>query len=129
MGDRVRALAQITHAPILIPLVPSCVRVDAFRRRPARADQELADLRAARAPCRRDRVRVAGHGQTAALWSLWVEIETLTLRSLVLVVPVGLLVLQHRPARPRATIVAAVVMVVGQIVTIPISGMIQAGVR
>jgi hypothetical protein len=57
------------------------------------------------------------------LWSIWVEIETLSLRSLILIVPFGLLYLQHREARPKAPAIAAVVMVVGQLITIPISGM------
>ena len=47
--------------------------------------------------------------QTSPLWSLWVEVETLSLRSLVLVVPFGLLYLQRTGARPKAPIVAAAV--------------------
>jgi hypothetical protein len=40
-----------------------------------------------------------------------------------LVVPLGLLYLQRHRVRPNAPIVAAAVMVIGQLVTIPISGM------
>jgi len=63
--------------------------------------------------------------QTSPLWSVWVEVETLALRSLVLIVPLGLLYLQSRERRPNAPIIAAAVMVVGQFVTIPISGMVS----
>ena len=40
-----------------------------------------------------------------------------------MIVPLGLLYLQHRGPRPKAPVIAAVVMIVGQLVTIPISGM------
>ena len=120
------ALAQVTHAPILIPLVALLVfgwlRFEPDRRALLRA--WVISLVPA-IPAAMIVFASPVTGQTSALWSLWVEIETLTLRSFVLIVPFGLLLLQHRPARARAPIVAAVVMVVGQLVTIPISGMAQ----
>ena len=118
------ALAQLTHAPVLIPLVAALVlwwqRYEPERRTllkgwivslvlslPAAAIVFASPVTA----------------QTSPIWSLWVEIETVALRSLVLVVPIGLIWLQRREWRPDAPIIVAGVLVVGQIVTIPISGM------
>lgn len=120
------ALAQVTHAPILIPLVALLVfgwaRFEPDRKALIRA--WVISLIPA-IPAAMIVFASPVTGQTSALWSLWVEIETLTLRSFVLVVPFGLLVLQHRPVRPRAPMVAAIVLVAGQIITLPISGMAQ----
>jgi hypothetical protein len=118
------ALAQITHAPILIPLVALLViawsRYEHDRRALIRA-WVISLVPAIPAVYLVFASPVTS--QTSPLWSLWVEVETLALRSLVLVVPLGLVYLQHNRPRPRAPIVAAAVMVVGQLVTIPISGM------
>ena len=118
------ALAQITHAPILIPLVALLVigwsRYEPDRRALIRA-WVISLVPAIPAVYLVFASPVTS--QTSPLWSLWVEVETLALRSLVLVVPLGLLYLQRHRARPNAPIIAAAVMVVGQLVTIPISGM------
>ncbi|MEY2461434.1 MAG: hypothetical protein QOG30_3264 [Acidimicrobiaceae bacterium] len=120
------ALAQITHAPILIPLTALLVigwaRYEPDRRGLIRA-WVISLIPALPAVYLVFASPVTS--QTSALWSLWVEVETLTLRSLVLIVPLGLLYLQTRERRPNAPIIAAAVMVVGQFVTIPISGMVS----
>jgi hypothetical protein len=55
--------------------------------------------------------------------TVWIEIETVVLRALVLIVPLGLMYQQRKPARPNAPVIAVAAMVIGQLVTIPISGM------
>jgi hypothetical protein len=118
------ALAQITHAPILIPLVALLVfawsRYEPDRRALIRA-WLLSFIPALPAVYLVFASPVTS--QTSPLWSIWVEVETLALRSLVLLVPFGLLYLQRRGTRPKGPIIAAAVMVIGQLVTIPISGM------
>ena len=118
------ALAQLTHAPVLIPLTALLVlwwqRYEPDRRTllkgwiasvvvslPAAAIVFLSPVTA----------------QTSPIWSLWVEVETVALRALVLVIPLVLVWLQRREWRPDAPIIVAGVLVVAQIVTIPISGM------
>jgi hypothetical protein len=118
------ALAQITHAPILIPLTALLVfgwSRYAPDRRPLIRAWVISLVPAIPAVYLVFASPVTA--QTSPLWSLWVEIETLALRSLVLVVPLGLLYLQRRETRPNAPIIAAALMVVGQVVTMPISGM------
>ncbi|MEY2421237.1 MAG: hypothetical protein QOI95_1304 [Acidimicrobiaceae bacterium] len=118
------ALAQITHAPILIPLVALLVigwsRYEPDRRALIRA--WLISL-VPTIPAIYLVFASPVTSQTSPLWSLWVEVETLALRSLVLLVPLGLLYLQRHRFRPNAPVIAAAVMVLGQLVTIPISGM------
>ena len=120
------ALAQITHAPILIPLIAVLVigwaRYEPDRRALIRA-WVISLVPALPAVYLVFASPVTS--QTSPLWSVWVEVETLALRSLVLIVPLGLLYLQSRERRPNAPIIAAAVMVVGQFVTIPISGMVS----
>ena len=118
------ALAQVTHAPVLIPLVALLVlgwsRYAPDRRALIKA-WLISLIPALPAAYLVFASPVAS--QTSLIWTTWVEVETLALRSLVLIVPFGLLYLQHRGVKPKAPIIAAAVMVVGQLVTIPISGM------
>jgi hypothetical protein len=58
------------------------------------------------------------------IYTAWIELETLALRSLIVVIPVGLILLQKRDLRSTAPAWAAGVLVLGQLLTIPISGMI-----
>lgn len=118
------ALAQITHAPILIPLTALLV-IGWSRYEPDRRPLIRAWLISVIPALPAVYLVFASPvtSQTSPLWSLWVEIETLALRSFILVVPLGLLYLQRHRNRPNAPIIAAAVMVVGQLVTIPISGM------
>ena len=119
------ALAQITHAPILMPLVAVLV-IGAWRHEPDRRRLIRAWVLSLLPALPAAYLVFASPvtTQTSPLWNLWIEVETLALRSLVLVVPFGLLYLQRHRARPNAPIIAAAVMVVGQFVTIPISGMV-----
>ena len=118
------ALAQLTHAPVLIPLVALLVlwwmRHEPDRR--ALVKGWLVSL-VVSLPAAAIVFASPVTSQTSPIWSLWVEVETVALRSLVLVVPIGLLYLQRREWRANAPAVAAGAMIVGQIVTIPISGM------
>ena len=118
------ALAQLTHAPVLIPLVAVLVlwwaRYEPERRRLLRGwvVSLLVSLPAAA-------VVFASPvtAQTSAIWSLWVEVETVALRSLVFVIPIGLVALQRRHFQRNVPALAVGILIVGQIVTIPISGM------
>jgi hypothetical protein len=118
------ALAQITHAPVLIPLMALLVfgwaRYETDRRALIRG--WLISLVAA-LPAAYLVFASPVTSQTSAIWSVWVEVETVALRSFVLIVPLGLLYLQRRGFQPKAPVIAAGVLVVGQIVTVPISGM------
>jgi hypothetical protein len=118
------ALAQITHAPVLIPLVALLVfgwaRFEPDRRVLIRG--WMISLVAA-LPAAYLVFASPVTGQTSAIWSLWVEVETVALRALVLIVPLGLLYLQRRGFQPKAPVIAAGVMVLGQLITVPISGM------
>jgi hypothetical protein len=58
------------------------------------------------------------------IYTAWIELETLALRSLIVVIPVGLILLQKRDVRRSAPAWAAGVLVAGQLLTIPISGMV-----
>jgi hypothetical protein len=117
------AFAQITHAPVLIPMTALLVlwwaRYEPDRRALIKA-WLISLIPAIPAAIL---VFVSPVTHSSFLWSLWIEIETVVLRSLVLVVPIGLVYLQRRDSRVNAPAVAAAVMVLGQIVTIPISGM------
>jgi hypothetical protein len=52
-----------------------------------------------------------------------VEVETVALRSLIFVIPIALVYLQRRQFERNAPAILAGILIVGQIVTIPISGM------
>ncbi|HEV3227281.1 MAG TPA: hypothetical protein VGZ52_10615 [Acidimicrobiales bacterium] len=118
------ALAQITHAPVLMPIVALLVlwwvRFEPDRRTLLRGwiFSVVVSLPAA--------VLVFASpvtSQTSPLWSLWVEVETVALRALVVIVPIALVYLQSRELRRNGPALAAAAMVIGQLVTIPISGM------
>jgi hypothetical protein len=118
------ALAQITHAPVLLPLMAILVlgwsRFEPDRRALVRG--WLISLVAA-LPAAYLVFASPVTSQTSAIWSLWVEIETVALRALVLIVPFALLYLQRHGFKPKAPVIAAGVLVIGQLVTVPISGM------
>jgi hypothetical protein len=118
------ALAQLTHAPVLIPIVAVLVlwwmRYEPQRRRLVRGwiVSLLVSLPAVA-------VVFASPvtAQTSPIWSLWVEVETVVLRSLIFAIPIGLVYLQRRPVQRTTPALVAGILIVGQIVTIPISGM------
>ena len=118
------ALAQLTHAPVLIPLVAVLVLVW-MRYEPDRRTLVKGWIVSMVVSLPAAAIVFASPvtEQTSPIWSLWVEVETVALRALVLIVPMGLVYLQRRQWRPDAPMIVAGVMVIGQIVTIPISGM------
>ena len=60
----------------------------------------------------------------SAIYTVWIELETLALRSLIVLIPVGLILLQKHERRRAAPMWAAGILVLGQVLTIPISGML-----
>jgi hypothetical protein len=121
------ALAQITHAPVLIPLVAALV-LARYRFEPAATRRRLRNgwllTLVPAIPAIYLVFASPVTAQTSPLFSLWVEVETVALRSLVLVVPFGLLWFQRHRLRANTPILVAAVLLVGQLVTIPISGMV-----
>lgn len=120
------ALAQITHAPVLMPLTALAVlwwwRYGPETERRALVRSWLISVAfALPAAALVFASPVTAH--SSPLYSLWIEVETVALRSLVLLVPIALVYLQRRDVTNRAPMYAVAFMVVGQIVTMPISGM------
>jgi hypothetical protein len=62
-------------------------------------------------------------GQNSLFYTSWIEFETVALRSLTFLVPMGLIALQRRDVRRSAPMLVVAVLVLGQILTIPFSGM------
>jgi len=119
------ALAQITHAPVLIPLTAILalwwMRYGDDDRRVVLRSWLISAVPALPAAALVFASPVTMH--SSPLLSAWIEIETVTLRALVLVVPIALIHLQRRGTRANAPIIALSAMVIGQLVTLPISGM------
>jgi hypothetical protein len=122
------ALSQTTHAPILLPLTAITVLV---------ARHHETDPEARRALVRHWLISIIPALPAAwivfaspvaidasPIYTIWIELETLALRSLIIVIPVGLVLLQKRDVRRTAPAVVAGVFVLGQILTIPFSGML-----
>jgi hypothetical protein len=61
--------------------------------------------------------------QNSLLYTAWIEVETVALRSLVFVVPMALVAMQRSGRRRTAPMFAAGLMVLIQLVTVPFSGM------
>ncbi|MEY2590765.1 MAG: hypothetical protein QOJ67_2749 [Acidimicrobiaceae bacterium] len=113
------ALAQLTHAPILVPLV--ALTVFAYRRhepdRSALVKRWLVSVLCA-APAIVLVFASPVAGDTHPLLGLWIEVETLCLRALVIIVPVGMVLLQRRelPTVHRRVAMRVVgLMLLGQI--------------
>jgi hypothetical protein len=122
------ALAQVTHAPVLIPLVAGLVIIR-YRFEPTETRRLLRNgwliTLIPAIPASYLVFLSPVTAQTSMWWSAWVEIETVALRALVLAVPFGLLYLRHHPLRwHNAPKLVVGVLLVGQLVTIPISGMV-----
>ena len=119
------ALAQLTHAPVLIPLVALVVlfwlRYEPERRTLIRG-WLVSTVIALPAAALVFASPVTA--QTSPIWSIWVEVETVALRALVLAIPIGLVWMQRRPWRPDGPKIAVGAMVIAQVVTIPVSGML-----
>jgi ABC-type tungstate transport system substrate-binding protein len=93
-------LAQITHAPILVPLVGIIVllRLGYEPDRRGLLGRWLVSV-ALSLPAIVLVVISPVTSQTGPLISLWIEVETLFLRSFVVIVPVGMVLFQHWSAR------------------------------
>jgi len=117
------ALAQLTHAPVLIPLVAALV-LWWMRYEPERGRLLRGWIVSLLVSLPEAAVVFASPvtAQTSTIWSLWVEVETVALRSLVFVIPIALVALQRRQLERNVPAIVAVLLV-GQILTIPISGM------
>lgn len=118
-------LAQLTHAPILMPIVAGVVLAQ-VRYEPDRRDLIrrwlLSVLIAAPAAVLVFLSPVTE--ETSVLVSLWIEFETLVLRSLVVIVPVGILILMRRVgATKRVAMSLAGLMVAGQVLVALGAGM------
>jgi hypothetical protein len=122
------ALAQITHAPIVLPLTALTVLVysqyapDPAARRSLLRHWIVSTLPALPAAWIVFASPVAI--DASPLYTLWIEIETLALRSLIVLVPVAMIQLQKRDLRRSAPAWAAGLLVLSQLLTIPFSGMI-----
>jgi hypothetical protein len=93
-------LAQLTHAPILVPLV-GCIVLLRLRYEPDRRGllvRWLATV-ALSLPAIVLVVISPVTSQTGPLISLWIEVETLFLRAFIVIVPVGMVLFQRWSAR------------------------------
>lgn len=118
------ALAQITHAAILMPLV-GLVVVWRLRAEPARRKQLLVAWVASVIPAVPAALIVFASPvteETSPLISIWIEVETLVLRSLFIAVPLGLVYLRQRGDR-RAPTLAVAGLLVFQLATIPVTSL------
>ena len=120
------ALAQINHAAVMIPIVAGLVllRVPFEEHRRKLVTGWLVSLIPA-LPAAYLVFASPVAAQNSLIYSGWIEFETVVLRSLVFVVPFGLLLMQRRGLRRTAPAWVVAILVVGQLVTIPISGMRQ----
>ena len=95
-------LAQLTHAPILVPLV-GCIVVLRLLNDDDRRGLLLRWLAsiALSLPAIVLVFVSPVTGETNILISIWIEVETLFLRSFVVIVPIGMVLFQHWSARDR----------------------------
>ncbi|MGI8664223.1 MAG: hypothetical protein ACR2LQ_13600 [Acidimicrobiales bacterium] len=118
------ALAQVTHAAVLMPLVGLIV-VWRLRADPSQRKQLFVAWIVSVIPALPAALLVFVSPvteETSPLFSLWIEFETLVLRSLFLLVPLALLYLRARGDR-RAPMLAVAGLVVFQLATIPVTSL------
>ena len=118
------ALAQITHAAILMPLV-GLVVMWRLRAEPEHRKALLLAWVASVIPALPAALIVFASPvteETSPLISIWIEVETLVLRSLFLLVPLGLVYLRQRGDR-RAPTLAVAGLLVFQLATIPVTSL------
>jgi len=118
------ALAQLTHAAVLVPLVGATVVVR-YRYEPNRRALVTGWIVSLVASLPAIVLVFASPvtAQNSIIYSSWIELETVALRALVVAVPVGLVLLQRHGHRDKVAAMVAGILVIGQLVTIPISGM------
>jgi hypothetical protein len=118
------ALAQLTHAAVLVPLTALLVLLR-YRREPHRKALVVGWLISLVLSLPAALLVFASPvaAQNSLLYTGWIEFETVALRSLTFLVPMGLLAVQRSGWRRSAPMFLAGVMVLGQLVTIPFSGM------
>jgi hypothetical protein len=118
------ALAQLTHAAVLVPLTALVVAL-AYRKEANR--RALLTGWLISVACALPAIWLVFASPVAAqnslLYTIWIEIETVALRSLAFVVPMTLVAIQRAGWRRSAPMLLAGGMVLAQLVTIPISGM------
>ncbi len=117
-------LAQLTHAAVLVPLTALLV-VLRYRGEPHRRALVVGWLVSLVISLPAAVLVFASPvaSQNSLLYTVWIEFETVALRSLVFLVPMALVSVQRSGWRRRAPMVLAGVMVLSQLVTVPFSGM------
>jgi hypothetical protein len=118
------ALAQLTHAAVLVPIVAVVVLLQYRHEQNKRAliTGWLITLVVA-LPAMWLVFASPVSSQNSILYTAWIELETVALRSLAFLVPMGLLAVQRAHWRRTAPALLAGGLVLAQLVTIPISGM------
>jgi hypothetical protein len=117
-------LAQLTHAAVLVPLTALIVALR-YRNEPHRRALVVGWLisLAISLPAAVLVFASPVAAQNSLLYTGWIEFETVALRSLAFLVPMALVAMQRSGWRRSAPMFLAGFMVLGQLVTIPFSGM------
>ncbi|HEX2383910.1 MAG TPA: hypothetical protein VHI95_14800 [Acidimicrobiales bacterium] len=117
-------LAQLTHAAVLVPLTALVVALR-YRNEPNRRALVAGWLISLAIALPAVLLVFASPvaAQNSLLYTAWIEVETVALRSLVFVVPMALVAMQRSGWRRTAPMFAAGLMVLIQLVTVPFSGM------
>jgi hypothetical protein len=118
------ALAQLTHAAVLVPIAALLVAIR-YRNEPHRRALVVGWLISLLVALPGAVLVFASPvaAQNSLIYTTWIEIETVALRSLVFLVPMALVAMQRSGWRRTAPMLAAGFLVVVQLVTIPFSGM------
>ena len=117
-------LGQLTHAAVLVPLTALVVGLR-YRNEPNRRALVVGWLISLAISLPGVVLVFASPvaSQNSLLYTIWIEVETVALRSLAFLVPMALLVMKRSGRRRTAPLFIAGVMVLGQLATIPVSGM------
>jgi hypothetical protein len=118
------ALAQLTHAAVLVPIVALVVLVR-YRHEPNRRTLISGWLVTVAVALPAIWLVFASPvaSQNSVFYTGWIEFETVALRALTFLIPMGLVAVQRSSWRRDAPMLLAGLMVVAQLVTIPFSGM------
>jgi hypothetical protein len=118
------SLAQLTHAAVLLPITALIVLIR-YRNEPDRRaliGGWLISLVIA-IPGALLVFASPVSSQNSLVYTSWIEVETVALRSLTFLVPMALVALQNGRYKRSAAMWAAGIMIAGQLLTIPFSGM------